>query len=52
MLTYYILSDGKHPFGDAIVREMNILSGKYSLNDVQDKKSNGSRRMDDQQRPR
>lgn len=39
MLTYYILSDGKHPFGDAIFREVNILRGEYSLDDVQDKKA-------------
>lgn len=39
MLTYYILSDGKHPFGDGIFREVNILRGEYSLDDVQDKKT-------------
>ncbi|KAF4115704.1 hypothetical protein G5714_003193 [Onychostoma macrolepis] len=36
MLTYYVLSDGKHPFGDVIRREMNISEGKYSLGDIQD----------------
>ncbi|RXN35461.1 serine threonine- kinase endoribonuclease ire-1-like isoform X1 [Labeo rohita] len=36
MLTYYILSDGKHPFGDGIRREVNISEGKYSLGDIQD----------------
>ncbi len=36
MLTYYILSDGKHPFGDGIYREVNISEGKYSLGDIQD----------------
>ncbi|KAL0196819.1 hypothetical protein M9458_005359, partial [Cirrhinus mrigala] len=36
MLTYYILSDGKHAFGDSIRREVNISDGKYSLGDIQD----------------
>ncbi len=36
MLSYYILSDGKHPFGDGIHREVNISEGKYSLGDIQD----------------
>ncbi|XP_016086993.1 serine/threonine-protein kinase/endoribonuclease IRE1-like isoform X2 [Sinocyclocheilus grahami] len=36
MLTYYILSDGKHPFGDGIRREVNISEGKYSLGEIQD----------------
>ncbi|XP_050959557.1 probable serine/threonine-protein kinase irlA isoform X2 [Labeo rohita] len=36
MLTYYILSDGKHPFGDGIRREVNISEGKYSLGDIED----------------
>ncbi|XP_039518673.1 serine/threonine-protein kinase/endoribonuclease IRE1-like [Pimephales promelas] len=35
MLVYYILSDGKHPFGD-MDREVNIKNGNYSLEDVQD----------------
>ncbi|XP_077069756.1 uncharacterized protein LOC143722306 isoform X4 [Siphateles boraxobius] len=35
MLVYYILSDGKHPFGD-IDREVNIKNGNYSLEHVQD----------------
>ncbi|KAK2916802.1 hypothetical protein Q8A67_001176 [Cirrhinus molitorella] len=35
MLAYYILSDGKHPFGDPIRREGNISDGNYSL-DIQD----------------
>ncbi|KAK7175291.1 hypothetical protein R3I93_002254 [Phoxinus phoxinus] len=35
MLVYYILSDGKHPFGD-MDREVNIKNGKYSLEHVQD----------------
>ncbi|KAL0196836.1 hypothetical protein M9458_005376, partial [Cirrhinus mrigala] len=36
MLTYYILSDGKHPFGDGIRREVNISKGNHSLGDIQD----------------
>lgn len=36
MLTYYILSDGKHPFGDGIWCVMNILKGEYSLEDIKD----------------
>ncbi|CAM4337699.1 unnamed protein product [Leuciscus chuanchicus] len=39
MLTYYILSDGKHPFGDDICCEVNIFKGEYSLDDVRDKKA-------------
>ncbi|ROL53009.1 Serine/threonine-protein kinase/endoribonuclease ire-1 [Anabarilius grahami] len=35
MLVYYILSDGKHPFGD-MDREGNIRIGNYSLEHVQD----------------
>ncbi|XP_043084597.1 serine/threonine-protein kinase/endoribonuclease IRE1-like isoform X2 [Puntigrus tetrazona] len=36
MLTYYILSDGKHPFGNGISREANILEGKRVCDDVKD----------------
>ncbi|KAF4104586.1 hypothetical protein G5714_013917 [Onychostoma macrolepis] len=36
MLTYYILSDGKHPFGYVISREANILEGKRVRDDVKD----------------
>ncbi|XP_016103558.1 serine/threonine-protein kinase/endoribonuclease ire-1-like isoform X2 [Sinocyclocheilus grahami] len=36
MLVYYILSDGKHPFGDEKYREENIKKGQYSLEDLQD----------------
>ncbi|XP_042575588.1 sensor for unfolded proteins in the ER ire1-like isoform X2 [Cyprinus carpio] len=36
MLTYYILSDGKHPFGDGIHCVVNISEGKYSLEDIKD----------------
>ncbi|KAK7175292.1 hypothetical protein R3I93_002255 [Phoxinus phoxinus] len=39
MLTYYILSDGKHPFGDDICCEVNIFKGEYSLDDVRDKEA-------------
>lgn len=39
MLTYYILSDGKHPFGDDICCEVNIFKGEYTLDDVRDKKA-------------
>uniref|UniRef100_A0A1I8GG57 non-specific serine/threonine protein kinase n=1 Tax=Macrostomum lignano TaxID=282301 RepID=A0A1I8GG57_9PLAT len=28
---YYVLSRGKHPFGDALNRQRNILDGNYSL---------------------
>ncbi|AAS52213.2 ADR293Cp [Eremothecium gossypii ATCC 10895] len=31
---YYVLSKGKHPFGDRFVREGNILKGEYSLEDL------------------
>ncbi|XP_048043379.1 probable serine/threonine-protein kinase ireA [Megalobrama amblycephala] len=36
MLVYYILSDGKHPFGDMKDRKDNIKIGMYSLEHVQD----------------
>ncbi|XP_073705012.1 probable serine/threonine-protein kinase irlD [Garra rufa] len=36
MLVYYILSDGKHPFGDMKDREENIKKGQHSLEDLQD----------------
>lgn len=36
MLIYYILSDGKHPFGYVISREANILEGKRVRDDVKD----------------
>ncbi|XP_050959304.1 probable serine/threonine-protein kinase irlF isoform X1 [Labeo rohita] len=36
MLMYYILSDGKHPFGDIKDREENIKKGQHSLEDLQD----------------
>ncbi|XP_047434529.1 serine/threonine-protein kinase/endoribonuclease IRE1 [Mugil cephalus] len=28
---YYVISRGQHPFGDALRRQINILSGEYSL---------------------
>lgn len=28
---YYVVSRGQHPFGDALRRQVNILSGEYSL---------------------
>ncbi|XP_030847647.1 serine/threonine-protein kinase/endoribonuclease IRE1-like [Strongylocentrotus purpuratus] len=28
---YYVLSNGKHPFGDSLHRQANIISGEYSL---------------------
>ncbi|BFZ17659.1 hypothetical protein BsWGS_20698 [Bradybaena similaris] len=28
---YYVLTGGKHPFGDSLKRQANILSGEYSL---------------------
>ncbi|XP_058623727.1 serine/threonine-protein kinase/endoribonuclease IRE1-like [Onychostoma macrolepis] len=36
MLVFYILSDGKHPFGDVKDREENIKTGQYVLQDLQD----------------
>eukprot|EP00817_Percolomonadidae_sp_ATCC50343_P002487 CAMPEP_0117421574 /NCGR_PEP_ID=MMETSP0758-20121206/2624_1 /TAXON_ID=63605 /ORGANISM="Percolomonas cosmopolitus, Strain AE-1 (ATCC 50343)" /LENGTH=785 /DNA_ID=CAMNT_0005203751 /DNA_START=269 /DNA_END=2626 /DNA_ORIENTATION=+ len=31
-IMYYILTNGKHPFGDVYQREHNILQGQYCLN--------------------
>lgn len=31
---YFLLSKGKHPFGERIEREANIINGKYSLKDI------------------
>lgn len=28
---YFVVSRGQHPFGDALRRQVNILSGEYSL---------------------
>ncbi|CAG9864423.1 unnamed protein product [Phyllotreta striolata] len=33
-LYYYVLSNGRHPFGDSFRRQANILSGKYDLSDL------------------
>ncbi|KAF8771918.1 Serine/threonine-protein like [Argiope bruennichi] len=38
LVFYYVLSDGKHPFGDSVRRQGNILNGEYSLNDLDEKK--------------
>ncbi|XP_015232817.1 PREDICTED: serine/threonine-protein kinase/endoribonuclease IRE1-like [Cyprinodon variegatus] len=33
---YYVVSRGQHPFGDALRRQVNILSGEYSLSHFMD----------------
>lgn len=33
-LFYYVLSGGHHPFGEAIRRQANILSGEWSLSEL------------------
>ncbi|XP_074039419.1 serine/threonine-protein kinase/endoribonuclease Ire1 isoform X2 [Leptinotarsa decemlineata] len=33
-LYYYVLSNGQHPFGDALRRQANILTGKYDLSQL------------------
>uniref|UniRef100_A0A3Q2Z839 non-specific serine/threonine protein kinase n=1 Tax=Hippocampus comes TaxID=109280 RepID=A0A3Q2Z839_HIPCM len=33
---YYVVSRGKHPFGETLMRQMNILSGEYSLSQFMD----------------
>ncbi|XP_056629573.1 serine/threonine-protein kinase/endoribonuclease IRE1 isoform X2 [Diorhabda sublineata] len=33
-LYYYVLSKGRHPFGDNLQRQSNILLGKYDLSDI------------------
>lgn len=33
-LFYYVLSEGKHPFGEPLRRQANILSGEYELGDL------------------
>ncbi|KRT82320.1 hypothetical protein AMK59_3943, partial [Oryctes borbonicus] len=33
-LYYYVLSEGDHPFGDALRRQANILSGDFCLEDL------------------
>ena len=36
MLTYYILSEGHHPFGRSYECEFNVYNGKYCLDHVED----------------
>lgn len=31
---YYVLTKGKHPFGDSLRRQANILSGDHSLDSL------------------
>ena len=31
---YYVLSDGKHPFGKSYIRENNIIKDQYDLSDI------------------
>ncbi|GFU30960.1 hypothetical protein NPIL_601761 [Nephila pilipes] len=38
LVFYYVLSEGKHPFGDPVRRQGNILNEEYSLNDLDEKK--------------
>lgn len=33
-LFYYVLSEGKHPFGDALRRQANILINESNLNEL------------------
>uniref|UniRef100_A0A8C5G6D2 non-specific serine/threonine protein kinase n=1 Tax=Gouania willdenowi TaxID=441366 RepID=A0A8C5G6D2_GOUWI len=33
---YYVVSRGQHPFGDSLRRQVNILSGEYSLSHFMD----------------
>lgn len=33
-LYYYVLSEGKHPFGEPLWRQTNILSGDFNLNEM------------------
>ncbi|XP_062849627.1 uncharacterized protein LOC134311908 [Trichomycterus rosablanca] len=40
MLVYYILSRGHHPFGKGLMCELNIFTGKYSLEHVEDEVAN------------
>lgn len=35
---YYVLSKGKHPFGDTLSRQMNIMAGEFKLHDIVDDK--------------
>ena len=31
---YYVMSKGKHPFGDSLRRQANILNGDFNLDKV------------------
>ena len=31
---YYLMSKGEHPFGQRLERDINILSGKFNLKDI------------------
>ena len=33
-IIYFVLSNGNHPFGEPIRREVNILDGKSNLSDL------------------
>lgn len=33
---YYVLSQGKHPFGEAFRRQSNIITGEYDLSEIAD----------------
>lgn len=37
LVFYYVLSKGKHPFGDPLRRQGNILNEEYSLSDLNEK---------------
>lgn len=37
LVFYYVLSKGKHPFGDPVRRQGNILNEEYSLSDLNEK---------------
>lgn len=39
MLVYYILTGGRHPFGDGIWCQMNTLQGKYTLEHLTDEEA-------------
>ena len=39
MLVYYILSGGKHPFGEGARCETNILDGLYKLEHLEDEEA-------------
>ncbi|GFY42242.1 hypothetical protein TNIN_97411 [Trichonephila inaurata madagascariensis] len=38
LVFYYVLSNGKHPFGDPVRRQGNILNEEYSLDDLDETK--------------